>query len=196
MKWLTASALMAALWVQAQTPEQQATTQAISPPEVKSLDEPAAPNSLPTQSATLPVFSAQEIAQAVDKEYAVIYKMPQWVDKVVPMCQWKSSSNNSFQGYVRITLAHFAGRNQLYLQWMQRGLDGAQDRTLSTRVVEELDAKRLTFVMPSAQIFQDHCLLKMQGQSADNQFYQVQLMLKEPGSYQFEISKTLGEAER
>lgn len=142
------------------------------------------------------VFSAEEIAQAVDPHYSVIYKMPHWVDEVQPVCKWKSSSNGHFQGYVRLTLTQVGAGNQLYVQWMQSGLNEQEDKVLSTRVIEELEGRHFRFAMPSAKIFPDHCLLSTQVQGEDKLSYRIELRLREPGQYSYKQVRALGATER
>lgn len=142
------------------------------------------------------VFSAEEIAQAVDPHYSVNYKMPHWVDEVLPVCKWKSSSNGSFQGYVRLTLTQIGAGNQLYVQWLQSSNNGLDDKVLSTRVIEELEGKNFSFAMPSAKIFPDHCFLSTQAQGEDKLSYRIELTLREPGQYSYKQVRALGTTER
>ncbi|WP_419811012.1 hypothetical protein [Bacterioplanoides sp.] len=124
--------------------------------------------------------------EKVDGENEVlkaVYKMPVWMDQVQRMCPWKSSDG---EGYVRVIRTEQAGRHQLYLQWIRKGIAGSPTQAVSTVQVEELAQDLAVKIqMPKPSLEPGFCKLTARAENIiTERRYDMTLLLKGPGTYE------------
>jgi len=122
-----------------------------------------------------------------NEELEAIYKLPVWMDQVKRVCPWKSPSG---EGYIRVIRTEAAGRHQLYLQWIRKGIAGSPTQPISTIQVEEL-AKELAvkIQMPKATLEPGYCQLTARAENISTERrYDMLMILKGPGKYELQTT--------
>lgn len=140
----------------------------------------------------LALMAAAPWSMAAEPDYADVYKLPAWIERVAPMCPWKSATE---EGYVRVIRTDFHGRHQLFLQWVKKADVGTENAAeiLSTRAVEELETTYSVRVeMPRAHLNPTSCELQAEAEALNiKQRYRMNIVLREPGNYLLQVTRLL-----
>lgn len=122
-----------------------------------------------------------------NEELTTIYKLPVWMDQVKRVCPWKSASG---EGYIRVIRTETAGRHQLYLQWIRKGIAGSPTQPISTIQVEELAGELAVRIeMPEASLEPGFCQLVARAENISTERrYNISLVVKGPGKYDLQTT--------
>lgn len=122
--------------------------------------------------------------------FAGVYKMPVWIDQVQRVCPWKSDAG---EGYVRVVRTNIKSSHGIYLQWIRKGIAGAETRAISTVRVDELENQYQVHVqMPQAKISRNACHLTALAESViTDRRYKMEFIIAGPGEYQLLVTRML-----
>ncbi|WP_221798252.1 hypothetical protein [Oceanobacter mangrovi] len=140
--------------------------------------------------AGLPLFAgaADQKSAPSDGHYQDIYQLPVWIEAAASYCRWKSAGGS---GYVRVIQTREAPGQGMYLQWIRHGIAGGADEAVSTLAITELTGKQaLQYQMPTETLGRGQCTLNALAQGVeDGRRYDIELVLKAPGDYQYRLVK-------
>jgi hypothetical protein len=119
------------------------------------------------------------------------YQLPIWVDAVVKVCPWKSESA---EGYIRlIRREHDDGHHSLFVQWIRKGIAGADTAPVSTLAVEELESQYMVRMeLPTAVLGRDACRLIARAEDmVDERRYEFDFLLRGPGELTVNVTRKM-----